>query len=56
MIRGRRVVIHGVSRLARAFLRLSLAGAFTGGFAVAVQLLSYCGGAQHGGWRWRPDV
>ena len=49
MIRGRRVVIHGGSRLARAFLRLSLAGAFTGGFAVSVQLLSYRGGAQHGG-------
>jgi len=45
MIRGRHVVIHGGSRLARAFLRLSLAGTFTGGSAVAVQLLSYCGGA-----------
>jgi len=49
MIRGRRAVIHGGSRLARAFLRLSLAGAFTGGFAVAVQVLYYCGGARHGG-------
>jgi len=56
MIRGRRVVIHGGSRPARAFLHVSFAGAFTGGFAVAVQLLSDCGGAQHCGWRWRPDI
>jgi len=49
MIRGRRIVNHGGSRLARAFLRLSLSGAFTGGIAVAVQLLSSCCGAQHGG-------
>jgi len=56
MIRGRRFVIHGGSRLPHAFLRLSFTGAFTSGFAVAVQLLSYCGGSQYGRWRWRPDV
>jgi len=56
MICGRRVVLHGGSRLARAFPRLSLAGVFTSGFAVAVQLLSHCSGAWDGGCRWRLDV